>query len=138
MIFRLGSLSVFDDLNDRSVTRRAFKRALVVIRLVGLDSRKPRGYAAYGALRVCDSVPIDEVGYAHRDSRPSCYRREPNSSQSPTPRHRAAVSDAPHVGCSTQQVQYRKTQSEPIQLPAMAAELTRAATTAGPAKHWGI
>lgn len=61
MVFRLGSLSVFDDLNDRSVTRRAFERALVVIRLVGLDSRKPRGYAAYGALRVCDSVPIDEV-----------------------------------------------------------------------------
>ena len=85
MGFRLGSLPVFDDLNDRSVTRRAFKRALVVIRLVGLDSRKPRGYAAYGALRVCDSVPIDEVGYAHRDPRPCCYRRELNSSQSPTP-----------------------------------------------------
>lgn len=94
MVFRLGSLPVFDDLNDHSATRRAFKRALVVIRLVGLDSRKPRGYAAYGALRVCDSVPIDEVGYVHRDSRPCCYRRERNSSQSPTPRHRSAVSDA--------------------------------------------
>jgi hypothetical protein len=89
----VGSLAVFDDLNDRSVTRRAFERALVVIRLVGLDSRKPRGYAAYGALRVCDSVPIDEVGYAHRDSRPCGYRRERNSSQSPTPRHMSAASD---------------------------------------------
>jgi hypothetical protein len=89
----LGRLPVFDDLNDRSVTRRAFKRALVVIRLVGLDSRKPRGYAAYGALRVVDSVPINEVGYLHRGSRPCCYRRERESSQSPTPRHRAAASD---------------------------------------------
>lgn len=94
MVFRLGSLPVFDDLNDRSVTRRAFKRALVVIRLVGLDSRKPRGYAAYGARRVIDSVPIDEVGYAHRDSRPCCYRRERDSSQSPAPGHRAAASDS--------------------------------------------
>jgi hypothetical protein len=83
---RLAGLPVFDDLNDRSVTRRAFKRALVVIRLVGLDSRKPRGYAAYGALRVFDSEPIDEVGYLHRESRPCCYRRERDSSQSPTPR----------------------------------------------------
>jgi len=94
VVFRLGSLPVFDDLNDRSVTRRAFKRALVVIRLVGLDSREPRGYAAYCAFRVFDPVPIDEVGYAHRDPRPCYYRRERNSSQSPTPRHRSAASDA--------------------------------------------
>ena len=70
MAFRLDSLPVFDDFNDCSVTRWAFKGTLVVVRLVGLDPRKPRRYAAYGALRMVDSVPIDEVGYAHRDSRP--------------------------------------------------------------------
>jgi hypothetical protein len=108
--FRLGSLPVFDDLNDRSVTRRAFKRALVVIRLVGLDSRKPRGYAAYGALRVVDSVPIDEVGYVHQVPRPCCYRRERDSSQSPTPRHRAAASDALMWGvqCSKSSIERHK------------------------------
>jgi hypothetical protein len=35
VVFRWNGLPVFDDLNDHSVTRRAFKRALVVIRLVG-------------------------------------------------------------------------------------------------------
>jgi len=122
--FRLGSLAVFDDLNDRSVTRRAFKRALVVIRLVGLDSRKPRGYAAYGALRVCDSVPIDEVGYVHRGSRPCCYRRERNSSQSPTPRHRSAAGDALMWG-----VQHSKSsierQKRAYSVTCSSAELTR-------------
>jgi hypothetical protein len=35
---------------------------------------------------VFDSVPIDEVRYAHRGSRPCCYRRERFSvSQPPTP-----------------------------------------------------
>jgi hypothetical protein len=62
---RPSNLSVFDDLNDHVLTHRAFKRTLVVIRLVGLNSREPHRDVAHGALRVFDSVSINEVGYLH-------------------------------------------------------------------------
>ena len=60
-----SGLSVFDDLNDHVLTHGAFKRTLVVIRLVGLNSREPHRDVAYGARRVFDSISINEVGYLH-------------------------------------------------------------------------
>ena len=108
MVFRWGGLPVFDDLNDHSVTRRAFKRALVVIRLVGLDSRKPRGYAAYGALRVfvpcrlmkCD-MPIEAPVLAATGGSDLASLSHRRLAQ-------GRADDALNVGCPSQLVQCQK------------------------------
>jgi hypothetical protein len=52
-------------ISTTTFSHTGFKRTLVVIRLVGLDAREPHRDVAHSALRVFDSVSINEVGYLH-------------------------------------------------------------------------
>ena len=72
----LSFLPVFDYCGHHPIARRTFKRALVVIRLVRLDSRYPHLRAAPGALGIFAYLwTRNEKRHAHEP--PSCCcRRE--------------------------------------------------------------
>jgi hypothetical protein len=78
VVFSWDGLPVFDDLNDHSVTRRAFKRALVVIRLVGPEETLDIGMSGASTPSALRFLTHDEIkktslcwalGYMHDQSK---------------------------------------------------------------------